>query len=179
MRLRNALSCSSESGTMSSPSTRISPASGFSRPSMSFNSTDLPEPVTPSRITVPPAATLNDTSPSTRFSSKLRDTLRSSIATGALPSTICHLPYLGKSNPNQELGDEKVEHQDEDRGHHHRLGRRAAHALGAAARMQAAVATHQSDNEGEADGLDEPLSDVLVSERLVGRAPVFGAGQMH
>ena len=69
-----------------SPLTRMTPASGFSSPRMSFKATDFPDPLAPSRNSVLAGGTEKLTSRSTTLSSKASETFSKTIA-GASEST--------------------------------------------------------------------------------------------
>src|SRR5215472_13174865 len=124
MRLRKPLISVSRNGTKSSPSTRTSPESGLSKPSISFSNTDFPEPETPSRTSVPARGTSNETPCSTRFVSKDNSTWRNSMAGGNLSAAsgdiegvvatlTSHRPTASREpNADQELRNKKIEHDD-------------------------------------------------------------------
>jgi len=56
------------------PSTRIAPESGCSSPSISFRTTDFPQPLAPSRIFISPRFTAKEMSRRTTLSSKASET---------------------------------------------------------------------------------------------------------
>src|SRR5574337_1382367 len=175
MRLRMGSSSASESAVRSRPSTNTRPDSGFSSPRISFSNSDFPEPVTPSRISVSPAPTRNDTSASTCFSSKESETPRSSMLgvegitlfgsvvgfrlCGLVAASLCgshtapaerSRAWQGgrsskESDADEELGEEEIQHQDQHGGHNHCLGRGASYTFRPAASVQTIVATYQGD----------------------------------
>ena len=72
-------------------------------------------------------------------------------------------------NPNQELGYEEIDYDDEHAGDHHGLGRGAADAFGSPGRVQSLVTAHQGNDEGEEERFDQPLRHIVVGQRLIGR----------
>src|SRR5262249_44187808 len=78
---------------------------------------------------------------------------------------------------DEELGQEVVRDQDHDRGGDHRVGRRAANAVGAAGRAEAVVAADDGDEVGE----EERLADAAdhVRDGQVGEDVVVVRGGRH
>jgi hypothetical protein len=71
-----------------SPLTRISPASGRIRPSISFSATDFPAPLSPSRIAIVPVRTEKLTSRRMTWSSNAKETRSNSTASVVAIGTI-------------------------------------------------------------------------------------------
>ena len=128
----------------------------------------LPAPLAPRKILVWPGETEKVTFFRITLSSKARLTL-SNTTTGACG--------LGQFDGDTEFVQALVRHQNRieisnrvtkkstamthDRGCDHRVGGRAADALGAAARAQAHVAADRHDHEAEEERLDQAHPDVL------------------
>src|ERR1017187_8838773 len=74
------------------------------------------------------------------------------------PCPVSRALYLvsKEANPNQKLGDEKIDYDDEHRGNHHGLCRGASHALCPAGGVQPLVASDQGDDKGKEEGFDKP-----------------------
>src|SRR5689334_7546176 len=145
IRRRSGKSSCSSSAEISMPSNTTWPASGFSRPFNWRRVTLLPLPDLP-RIT----------RHSPRRTSKSR------------PPRMVRLPYFftrprtsyrasdtvfPSRQDVEELGQEEVGNQDQDRGHHHRVGRRPPHAVRAALGVEAIVTADDGDEVGEEERL--------------------------
>ena len=72
-------------------------------------------------------------------------------------------------DPREQRGDDEDPHRRDDHG----LGGGEAHALRAAGGSQTVEATHQRNDEGENERLQQALRDVVVFERLIGVGPVL------
>src|SRR5579859_4012090 len=149
--------------TTSSPSIRIEPLSGVSRPSMHFSVTDLPLPEPPMITTDSAEATSSDTPSSTFLGPK--DLCRS----------ISWIFGWGMGSLLEEQGgDDVIEDQDQDRGRDHRIGGRLADALGAALGMIAVIAAENGDHQAEHGGLDQARRDILGLQRIPHRMNEIG-----
>src|SRR5207248_6680483 len=141
--------------TVSCPSMRIDPASGRSRPRMHLISTDLPVPEPPMMTRLSPAAQSMSMPSRTIFGPNDFLTPRTEIL-GAVPWLMWPLGSFGEEYCRQHI----VEQQDQDRGRHHRIGRRLADPGGAAARRIAVIAAHQGHDEAEHRRPDQAGDDI-------------------
>src|SRR6266567_2642304 len=149
------------------PSTVIVPESGANSPSASFRIVLLPDPATPKSAFVSPKGRWNDTPRRTSLSSNERRTSSNTIAepdglsvTAATRSmgrvgvdmrflVVLLAVLLIRQHRDQQLGDKEISNQNEHGRGHHRLRRRPAHALRAAARRHAVVTANRGDDETE------------------------------
>src|SRR6516162_9642931 len=150
------------SPTVSTPSMRIDPASGWSRPRMHFTSTDLPVPEPPMITRLSPVGQSMSTSPSTRL--RPNDFLRprTDIFGIAMRVTANRL-----SSTEEGCGDHVVEDENQDRGRHDRVGRRLADPLRPAARVVAMIAAHQRHDEAEYRRLHQTRNNIVCLEVLL------------
>src|SRR6185295_9747881 len=97
------------------------------------------------------------------------------------PSRTVFLPYFfvrprisysasGTAAPSGEdvekLGEEEVGDQDQDRGRHHGVRRRPAHAIGAARGIEAIVTSDDGDKVCKEKGLGDAAADVAEVQRI-------------
>src|SRR5436305_1253964 len=140
---------------MSSPSITILPRSGFISPMMCFSVTLLPAPEPPTITSASPRATSIDMSSST-------------FRPPSVLSTCC-IEIIGVSSAmsEQQLRQKEIGKQNNERRAHHRRGRGAADAFRAAARVVAADAAGQRQDQAEKRRLDQAAPDVVHVQKLV------------
>src|SRR5262245_53872260 len=160
------------------PFTRISPASGFNRPSSSFKVVDLPEPLAPSKSFVWPRYSVKLMSRRMTLSSNASDTQSNStpgVASAADDEAVERLPVEVCIGPVQqreeEPCDEVVDGDHHYRRPHHRVGRRPPDALRAASGAQADMAADRRDHESNDERLQHAHPDVLHIQAFGHRRP--------
>src|SRR5438552_14186200 len=135
-------------------STYTCPSSGCINPMMCFSVTLFPVPDPPTITTDSPFSTSMERSRNT--GRPLNDLWR------------CCSEIVGSSLiSEEELGQKKVAQQNDERCAHHRIRRRSSHTFRAAARVIAAHAACQRENETEHRGLDHAAPDVLHLQKLI------------
>src|SRR5688572_26303313 len=158
IRRRSGKSSCSSSSESSTPSKVTVPASGFSRPLSCRRVTLLPLPDLPRMTRHSPRRTSRSRPPRTvrlpYFLTKPR-IWYSASGTG-FPS--------GKDI--EKLREEEIGDQDQDRGEHHRVGRRPAHAVRAALGVEAIVAPDNGDKVRKEKGLGHAAPHVAEVERV-------------
>src|SRR5208283_45329 len=75
----------------------------------------------------------------------------------------------------QDVGNKKVDEDDEHRGGDHGLNCGAAHALGSPGGSHSVEAADGAENEAKEEGLDHALNNVGVAEVFIGLVKVLGA----
>src|SRR5581483_1836002 len=163
---------------MSSPSTRICPLSGLSRPMRCFISTDLPCPEPPMMMLIWPRTTSRSTpfktscGPNDFLIPRIliwmgsRSLIVGSADDDAAPraaDSIYRSDSLRSSvlDRQNDVGEEVVEHQDGDEAADHRARGADADALGAAGRVVALIAADERERGAEHGRLDHALRDVF------------------
>src|SRR5690606_32646623 len=141
----------------SSPSMKICPLSGVSRPRMHFSITDLPVPEPPMTTSDSPGAIERLRLSRITFLPNDLQTLRSSIFGVSLMRLF-----------DQQDGEEIVADEDQHEGGDDGIGCRLAHPLRAAGGMEAVIAAHQGDDKAEDAGLDQSRHDVAEFEEIEG-----------
>src|SRR5262249_21264924 len=143
--MRTCSRVSSEAASWSLTSTR--PEVGSSRPTICLSRTLLPEPLGPIRTKISPGSMSRETSFSTWRLPKSFVTCSSFTPTAGLSSEVKGLRVWlqGMGGLHQGLGDEVIEHEDDDEGDHDRAGDGGADLARAAAGVQADVAAHGDD----------------------------------
>src|SRR3954453_9858835 len=140
---------------MSSPSMTILPRSGFISPMMCFSVTLLPTPDPPTITSASPRSTSIDMSSST-------------LRPPSVLSTFCsEIIGMFVAISEEQLGQEKIGQQDDQRRAHHCRGRGAADAFRAPARVVAAHAAGQRQDQSEERRLDQAAPDVVHVQKLV------------
>src|SRR6516165_3465501 len=136
------------SPTVSTPSMRIDPASGWSRPRMHFTSTDLPVPEPPMITRLSPVGQSMSTSPSTRL--RPNDFLR---------------PRTDIFGIAMRVTANRLSSTEEGCGDH--VGRLLADPLRPAARVVAMIAAHQRHDEAEYRRLHQTRNNIVCLEVLL------------
>src|SRR5512139_1259683 len=145
---RSSFSCCSSRLFRTWPATLTCPLSGNSSPMMCLIRTLLPLPLPPMTVMLSPLLTVRST-----------------------PRSTCRLPKLlwrfvisiigsGMGSPEQRR-QEIIEDQDQHARDHDRAGRRLAHALGPARRVEPLVAADEPHHGAEDQRLDQAVPDVL------------------
>src|SRR6267142_5418238 len=150
---RISLSRSGPAWVMSSPWTRIFPASGTQSPMSNLKMVLYPEPEGPRMTLVCRCCTTKET---------LLRMGRPSIEKSTFRNSITDSPA---QDPEYELRADEVRDEDPDRGDDHRFGRGDADPLGATLRRESLPAGHGRDQDREEDRLDH--SDEQIRRRQV------------
>src|SRR3989442_14665991 len=77
---------------------------------------------------------------------------------------------------DEQLGHEKVGHENEDGGGDHRLGRRLTDPYSPAGRVEAGVAADHADDKAEDGGFDETVNQVVGAQGLKRPRPIEVGG---
>src|SRR6516164_8553377 len=118
------------------------PESGLIRPRHSLRIVLLPEPATPSTTLVSPRLSSKETPSSTVKSSNARCTSSKMMVLWTVSLISSGESMDSSSQKEEELGQDGVRSQDENRRGDHRLCGRAAHALRSSARAESVIAAY-------------------------------------
>ena len=147
-----------------SPLTKMYPPSGFNSPRISRRIVDFPAPLAPRKIFVWPVFSVKLISSRITFSSNASVTLSKTTIGPPGPRASSRSAERGSRSighqyisTDEQLGDEKIHHEDRDRAGHHGVGRRTADALGAARRPQPDVAADLTIAKPRKNGLISPI----------------------
>src|SRR5581483_1609263 len=141
-----------------------SPASGFTRPMLTFRRTDFPLPATPIITRLAPSSTRKDTFSRATTSSKCSVTLENSKMGDGIP----RLP------PDVKPGKEKIQNKNQYRRGDNRLRGGPADALRAAPCGEAVVAAYQSDDKSKYKRFDQPFRKIPQLQVAVRGRPILG-----
>src|SRR6185503_2732639 len=144
---------------MSSPFTKMLPASGRQSPISKRRIVLFPDPEGPRMTRVCPRGTRKEMLIRISRSPIEKVTFRNSI----IGISIITSP---PQDPENEFCADEIGHEDPDRGDHDRFRRRNPHALGAPLRGEALVAGHGRDQDREEDRLDHADEQVRRREVL-------------
>src|SRR5258706_13222500 len=139
---------------MSSPSMTMWPRSGLINPMMCLSVTLLPTPDPPTMTSASPRSTSIDRSSSTFRPPSVLSTCCSEIIGVSLAMS------------EQELGQEEIGQQNDQRRAHHRRGRGAPDTFRAASGVVAAHAAGQRQDQAEEGRLDQAAPHVVHLQKL-------------
>src|SRR2546428_439972 len=126
----------------------MEPASGCCRPTINFSKTLFPVPLRPSTVSASPRATSRSMPSRTTCSpNALRSPLTRTAGPSASVSLVARPSFaivLFEEHDDQ-LGQDHVGQDDEERGDDHRAGGRSSHALGTPRRAHPLKTTHEPD----------------------------------
>src|SRR5579872_3092521 len=166
---------------MSSPSIRIWPPSGRSRPKASLRIVLLPEPATPNRALVSPRESENEIPSSTALSLKARKTL--SNATTSRPDSAgtseglamerVGIGLVRPQNQVKQASQKEIDDENQHRGDDYCLGSSLANALRSTLCRHSVVAAHGGNQEAIKDRLHQTGENVVILQNLPGSRPVL------